>query len=128
MSATTPTTVFHGIFGARIQSVLQPLADRILARPEPPRHLFVDHDDRRRSGGEVAVLQQSAAEQRDAHRLEVAGNNLVLGQRRSGIIGPPRRLALERNPVIRLPVDEEVADRARSHDARQRANPCASPR
>ena len=107
---------------------LSRLPSGILARPEPAGHLLVDHDDRRRALREIAVLQQPAAEQRDAHRLEVAGHDLVFGQRRRGIVGPLRRLTLERDAVVRLTVDEEIADRAdgeRRRAARESAG-CAS--
>ena len=110
-------------FGAGIESVLQSPAHRLLAGPVAPRHLLVDHDDLRRLGGEVAVLEQAATPQRDAHRLEVPRHDLVLGQRRGGIVGAPRRLALERHAIVGLPMDEEIADRASGGDAGQRPDP-----
>ncbi len=50
---------------------------------------------------------------RDAHRLEVPGHDVVFGQRRRRIVRPARRLTLERDAVVGLSMDEEVADRAR---------------
>jgi hypothetical protein len=105
-----------------IEAVLEPPADGILSGPETPRHRFVDHHDLRRARRQVAVLQQAAAKQRDAHRLEIAGHDLIFGQRRSGIIRPPGRLALERDAIVGLPVNEEVRDGSDGHDARQRTN------
>ena len=123
MSATTPTTVFQGIFAAGSSPVLETPADRLLTRPVAPRHLLIDHDDALGPRREVAVLQQAATEKRDAHGLEVAGHDLIFGQRGSGIIRALRRLPFERDSIVRLTMDEEVADGAHGDDAGQRADP-----
>ena len=123
MSATTPTTVFHGFFDARIEAVLQALAERLLAGPEPPRHLFVDHDHRRRALGEIRVLEHASANDAHLHRFEEAGDDLIFGQRRRGIVGPLRRPAVHGDAVVGLTMDEEVAHGAGGDHPRQRPNP-----
>ena len=107
----------------RVETVLEPLANGIVAWPEPSGHFLVDDHDRRRVRIEIAVLEEPAAQERDAHRLEVAGHHVVLGEGRCGIRWQSRRLTLECDAIVGLAMNEEVADRAGRDDARQRANP-----
>ena len=122
MSATTPTTVFHGMFAPGSRPYFSRLPIGSCPGQNRLHHLLVDHHDRLRSLSEVALLQQPAAEEWNAHRLEIAGHDLVFGQRRRRLVWPPRRLTLERDPIVRLTVNEEVADCPDGEDARQRSN------
>ena len=67
-----------------------PEADRILIRPACPRERFAD-DRHVRRAGTIAILEQAAAQKRDAHCAEVA-------RARHAKLRPPgpRRLLLER--------------------------------
>ena len=108
--------------GAGIQTVLEPLAQRILARPIPSRHFLIDHDDPRSALSQVRVLEKSALDEWNPHRLEVSRHDLILRQRRRRVFGTGRRAALERNSIIRLPVDKEIADCTGSHYPGQRSD------
>ena len=114
---------FPRILGAWVEPVLQALADGILVRPETSRHFFVDDDDLRSARRKVALLEQPAAEQRDAHRLEESRYDLILGQRRRGILLALGRLSFERHAIVGLTMNEEVADRANGDDAWESSDP-----
>ena len=51
------------------------------------------------------------------------GIDLILGQRRRGILLTLRRLPFERDVIVGLTMDEEVADRADGDHAWKRADP-----
>ena len=63
-----------GLIGGRVEPVLEPLADRIVPRPEPACHLLVDHDDLRCVGREVTIFEaeiEHSKHERAHHRLGV---------------------------------------------------------
>ena len=74
-------------------------------------------------GARSAVLEHASANDAHLHRFEEAGDDLVFGQRRRGIVGPLRRPAVHGDAVVGLTMDEEVAHGAGGDHARQRPNP-----
>src|SRR5437773_9470468 len=49
---------------------LDAFAERLLSRPEPPRHRFIDDDDRRRII-RITLGKGTSFDKRDAHRLKI---------------------------------------------------------
>ena len=79
-----------------------PPADRILARPVLRRGRFVDHRDTRRIAG-IAILEEPAGDEPDAHRLEVARRRgPPVGVREVGAARHGAPFDLERPHVLQL--------------------------
>ena len=79
---TTPTTVTGVGVGVSRHCAQQSLADRVLVRPQARRERAA-HDRHLNRAGVVLRRERSAAKQRDAHRLEIAGRHAAdMKQRR----------------------------------------------
>ena len=107
----------HFVGVLRIARLPEPLADRLLARPELLGHRVVD-EDRARIGA-VARVAQSPLHQPHAHRLQiVAVDPAVLDQRR--LVRSPRRAAIDRELAVPAEVEHrQMTGHADAVDARR---------
>ena len=114
MSEATPTTVKGGLPGPAVAQ-REPAADRILARPQPSCHRFVD-DGNFRPARPIGRRKQTPFHQRRADRIEKLRSDLVAAEPHP--LGLGALAPLDGNRALGIPSDEKLARDGCALDAR----------